>query len=784
MPSTRPIPRLALLAALAATGLALAAPKPAAALYNRSKIQGLPADSVGYFNACVTMSHFFETQSAQESYRATCCAEAGNWCYQDCLDSIDETRANACELACQDAYDACREGAYVDAEGDADSGYFPEPVVEAISPSPRVDFCLDGETGCGAPAAHEFCRLAQGEGWIATEFGLDGAPASLEDPTWQLGAWYPRQPYGTGQGFGFIQCEASAFQPSLEDVPGDGDLDGIADDADNCPTVPNPLQRNADGDAYGDYCDPEPEVVYACSNGVDDDGDGPADEHDPGCTGYDDDGETETTLVCDNGLDDDGDGATDTADAECTSPLATSEAASHCADGLDDDGDGLVDGDDPGCSSWDDRTEYGDPWTEEFGAAYQVERICVFGGLLCTDEYWSYTEAPYSRHLADVDGDGRADVVAFGYRGVQVALSTGAGFAPGALWSEEFDRASFAAVDLAGERSTRFVRDVDGNGRADLVVFHPTRVLVARSTGAGFAPSEVWSDGGDLGTDRFPSGRDVFLEDVNRDGRPDLVLFDESGTVVSLHTGGGFGPTSHWSPDLGVGPGPFYRNDRTRHMGDLDGDGIPDLVAYTWTETWTARGTGTGFEPARIVIDALGYDTGSNRGRLLTDLDGDGRDDLVAIDDIRVHVLRDPLGPDPVVETWLSNYGAWGRFGRADVRLAADLNGDDRGDLLMTDAQGVSVWHSNGTGFEPRTLLGYGMTDGPDESWSLDFTPRALADVDGDGARELVGFGEDGVLLGELGAAHDPIPVPEPTLGAGLASGALLLAALARRRDR
>ncbi|MFQ5592271.1 MAG: hypothetical protein ACE5HE_14000 [Phycisphaerae bacterium] len=36
---------------------------------------------------------------------------------------------------------------------------------------------------------------------------------------------------------------------------GDCDGDGACDDQDNCPTVPNPSQSNADGDAYGDACD-------------------------------------------------------------------------------------------------------------------------------------------------------------------------------------------------------------------------------------------------------------------------------------------------------------------------------------------------------------------------------------------------------------------------------------------------------------------------------------------------------------------------------------------------
>ncbi|MBN1510938.1 MAG: thrombospondin type 3 repeat-containing protein [Phycisphaerae bacterium] len=35
----------------------------------------------------------------------------------------------------------------------------------------------------------------------------------------------------------------------------DADGDGIPDHLDNCPAVPNPLQENGDGDAWGDVCD-------------------------------------------------------------------------------------------------------------------------------------------------------------------------------------------------------------------------------------------------------------------------------------------------------------------------------------------------------------------------------------------------------------------------------------------------------------------------------------------------------------------------------------------------
>lgn len=38
----------------------------------------------------------------------------------------------------------------------------------------------------------------------------------------------------------------------------DADKDGVLNIADNCPNDPNPVQENADGDAFGDICDPYP----------------------------------------------------------------------------------------------------------------------------------------------------------------------------------------------------------------------------------------------------------------------------------------------------------------------------------------------------------------------------------------------------------------------------------------------------------------------------------------------------------------------------------------------
>ena len=86
------------------------------------------------------------------------------------------------------------------------------------------------------------------------------------------------------------------------------------------------------------------------------------------------------------------------------------------------------------------------------------------------------------RELADVNGDGRADVVGFGNSGVQVAL----GQSNGTFGTPRMSVRNFGtAQGWSNARHVRTLADVDGDRRDDIVGFGNAGVYVAYSQGDG-----------------------------------------------------------------------------------------------------------------------------------------------------------------------------------------------------------------------------------------------------------------------------------------------------------
>ncbi len=96
---------------------------------------------------------------------------------------------------------------------------------------------------------------------------------------------------------------------------------------------------------------------------------------------------------------------------------------------------------------------------------------------------WTNFDA-YPRCMGDVNGDGKADVVGFGNKGVYVSLSTGSAFGPATQWISNYG--VLAGKWTAYDAYPRGVADVNGDGKADVVGFGNKGVYVSLLTAAAF----------------------------------------------------------------------------------------------------------------------------------------------------------------------------------------------------------------------------------------------------------------------------------------------------------
>jgi hypothetical protein len=196
-----------------------------------------------------------------------------------------------------------------------------------------------------------------------------------------------------------------------------------------------------------------------------------------------------------------------------------------------------------------------------------------------------------------VNGDGRADIVTFThaspFAGVYVSLSDGSSFGAAELWHD-----FFAPV---GE--TPAVADVNGDGRADIVTFtHASpfaSVYVSLSGGSSFGDAQRWHD-------YFaPAGETPRVGDVNGDGLADILTFTQgtdANVYVAFSTGLSFGPGSLWHSY-------FAPTGELPATGEFTSDGLTDIVAFTRTaaaDVFVATSDGWSFGPGRLWHDDFG----------------------------------------------------------------------------------------------------------------------------------------------------------------------------------
>ncbi len=395
--------------------------------------------------------------------------------------------------------------------------------------------------------------------------------------------------------------------------------------------------------------------------------------------------------------------------------------------------------------------------------------------------------------LVDMDGDGRPDLVIVGddrrlFDGseglcIHVHRNTGSGFGAAERWTLPSGIESFVWYPLQDDVRLWRLADVDGDGRADLLVTSEGQRqdatpmlggagdphwLAYRNTGTGFErqgtklslPPEMLPFLAALESRiRYGGAAPLRLIDLDGDGIRDYVATwdvdagalpggeDAPHWVLFRGDGSSFHDGVAWAVPAGGDPsGGFFDlewnwRDGTEGPGsqawmlrDLDGDGGPDLLVFAEKSSeagWIVPGwpgdphwilhpnTGNGFGPARKIrlpaqvdVSALSGVWDGNRAASLLDMDGDGRLDLV--------VPKDTSASAPRWLTFLQEDD--GSFAEVPVVWAIPPDPDRPGDHFPWTSG--SAWRFCAIG-APDTC------EGGVQQWMT-------LDLDGDGRADLV----------------------------------------------
>ena len=254
-------------------------------------------------------------------------------------------------------------------------------------------------------------------------------------------------------------------------------------------------------------------------------------------------------------------------------------------------------------------------------------------------------------------------------------------------------------------------------------------VVTFPSSGVGIDISSFTTDNIDFGTEDTPTN--VEINDMDGDGKPDMIVTAVGNSTISIfrNTGAPASPAS-FAPRTDIITGSSYLYGLA--VGDLDGDGKPDIVVTNLFANSISLFRNTSTSGSISFAPKVDFLTNSYPYAVaIGDLNADGRPDLAVpnYNSDNVSILRN-----------ISTLGNIGMAAKVDFAVGSlpdnvaikDIDGDGKNDLAVTNNTGASVSILRNTTAGSISFAG-----------KIDFTvgtnPEsvAFADLDGDGKPDM-----------------------------------------------
>lgn len=349
----------------------------------------------------------------------------------------------------------------------------------------------------------------------------------------------------------------------------------------------------------------------------------------------------------------------------------------------------------------------------------------------------SYPGLPNSVTVADVNGDGKMDLIYadIGYNTLDVLTNNGSG-----------SFGLYATINEDDGLTDTFVTtaDIDGDGRVDLIALDTgiSVVTVFTNNGSGFGEYGGRSYSTTRSEPQWGYGpASVAAADVDGDGLLDLITANENGTVTVLKNYGdslGFDDSqTYWGVGYAVGADP-----QSILAMDINGDGLPDLITANYGDNTLTILTNNGsgyllFSATEFGSNATIHVGAGPKCVVAADVNNDGFMDLITAN----------YGDNTLTILTNNGNGSFGSYATINVGsgpvsvTAADVNGDGHVDLACVNYNGntLTVLTNNGSGtFQLCATLQTGLNP----------TAITSADFNGDGNSDLASADtSDGVIV-------------------------------------